>query len=88
MKDRTYVVMLNKIYGIGREKRFGARTLSGVFVTKNRCTSVIDAGGDFFTYHRMEPESCFDIYLDGQWYDKDSEEAEEIMARHWREDNL
>ena len=88
MKNRVYLVRLNHIYGIGKNKKGTCRVLTGVFVTTNRGASVIDAGGDFFAYQKMRPESYFDIYLDGQWHDKNSDEAEEIMTRHWREDNL
>ena len=88
MKNRAYLVRLNHIYGIGTNKKGTSRVLTGVFVTTNRGTSVIDAGGDFFAYQRMKPESYFDIYLDGQWHDKYSDEAEEIMERHLREDTL
>ena len=88
MKNRAYVVKLNKIYGIRRDTIGGIRTLSGTFITTNRGASVIDAGGDFFAYQKLTSDAYFSIHLDGQWYDKDSEEAEEIMVRHWREDNL
>lgn len=87
MKNRTYVVMLKNIYGIGRDYIGGTRVLSGVFITANRGTSVIDAGGDFFTYQKMCLDAYFLIHLDGQWYKHDSPEAEEIMNRHFIEDN-
>lgn len=87
MKNRTYVVMLKNIYGIGRNNVGRTRVLSGVFITTNRGTSAIDAGGDFFTYQKMCLDAYFLIHLDGHWYDKDSKEAQEIMDRHWREDN-
>ena len=88
MKNRVYLVRLNHIYGISKNKKGTCRVLTGMFVTANRGASVIDASGDFFAYQKMRPESYFLFHLDGQWYDKDSEEAEEIMARHWRKDNL
>lgn len=88
MKNRTYVVKLNKIYGIGRGGIGRTRTLSGVFITNNRGASVIDAGGDFFAYQKLGPDAYFLFHLDGQWYDQNSPEAEEILDRHWKEDNL
>ena len=88
MKNRAYVVKLNKIYGIRRDTIGGTRVLSGVFITTNRGASVVDAGGDFFAYQKMGTDAYFLFHLDGQWYDQNSPEAEEIMDRHWKEDNL
>ena len=87
MKNRTYVAMLKNIYGIGRDNIGGTRVLSGVFITTNRGASAIDAGGDFFSYQKLTSDAYFLIHLDGHWYDKDSKEAQEIMLRHWCEDN-
>ena len=88
MKDRTYIVRLNHIYGIGVDRKAECRVLTGVFITNCRGHKVIDARGEFFAYQRMEPDSYFDIHLDGQWYDKDSKEAKRIVSRHWEDDNF
>ena len=87
-KHRTYVVRLNKIYGLSCKADNRARVLSGVFITKNRCSSVIDQHGPFHAYQHLKPDSFFEVYLDGEWHDVKTEEAQEIMNRHWREDNL
>jgi hypothetical protein len=90
MKNRIYIVRLNHIYGIGTQGAHGTRTriLTGMFITNNRCTSVIDSRGHFFAYQKLAPESYFDVFLEGRWHNKYSSETEEIMDRHWIEDNL
>jgi len=96
MKERTYIVRLSQVYGLSiqgihrshRELPPPPRTLTGVFITNTRCTSVIDSHGQFFAYQKLAPESYFDVFLEGEWRDKYSAETQEIMERHWQEDNL
>ena len=66
MKERTYIVRLSQIYGLPYRRRAGSdvyRTLTGIFITKDRCTIVIDSRGHFFTYQKLTPESYFDVFL-------------------------
>lgn len=91
MKQRTYVVRLNGIYGIektGTNRDSKTKWLTGVFITINHGTSVVTTCGEFYTYQKRCSESFFDVHLDGQWYDICSREADDIMLHHWKEDNL
>ena len=93
MKNRTYIVRLNQIHGLIDQSTHRAesgtyRTLTGIFITKDRCIRVIDSRGHFFAYQKLTPESYFDVFLEGEWHDKYSVETREIMNRHWAEDNL
>jgi len=89
IKRRTYIARLKSVYGINTDPHRATRVLSGVFITKDRGSSVIDERGQYYAYQYLQDDSYFELYLDDRWVDvkKEAPLANNIMSRHYREDN-